>query len=156
MRYSIKFGLLALAVLLAAPGCHGGGGGTAADAQGSAPRATLENTLWKLVALGGEPAKAGSGGREISFTLATEGSRVRGSTGCNRMMGGYTLAGEKIGFTQLATTRMACANPDGQRLEAAFLKSLEEAAQWRIQGETLELSDNQGKKLARFESLYLR
>jgi heat shock protein HslJ len=149
----IKAGLSASVMVFALSACQGGGGKNPPDAP--LAQAALENTLWKLVKLGDQPITPTPGARESSFALASETHRVQGHTGCNRMMGSYTLQGNALHFGQLATTRMACPDGVGQN-EAAFLKALEAAAQWSIQGETLELRDSQGARLAVFESLYLR
>lgn len=154
MPNPLQSGLLAAMVLFTASGCQGGGGKppTAVPAQS---QVGLVNTLWKLVRLGDESLKPIPAAREIAFTLTPE-KRVHGSTGCNRMMGGYTLEGDALSFGQLATTRMACADPEVSRREMAFLKALEETTHWGRRGETLELYDSLDKPLARFESLHPR
>ena len=153
MHSSFKAGLYASLLAFAVSACQGGGGKNPPDAPQA--QASLENTLWKLVKLGDQPVTLAPGARQSSFTLVAETRRVQGDTGCNRMMGGYTLQGDSLRFSALATTRMACPDGVGQT-EAAFLKALEAAGKWRIQGETLELRDSQGASLAVFESLYLR
>lgn len=153
MRYSMKASLWALAGAFALSACQGGGGQKKPEAPMA--QASLENTLWKLVKLGDQPVTLAPGARQSSFTLLAEQRRVQGDTGCNRMMGSYTLQGDALRFGPLATTRMACPDSVGQN-EAAFLKALEAAGKWHIDGETLELRDGQGARLAVFESLYLR
>jgi copper homeostasis protein (lipoprotein) len=115
--------------------------------------ATLENTYWKLTRLGDKPAEIGAGGREVSMTLAGEGRRVHGYSGCNRFTGGYELDGKRLAFRQMAGTRMACM--EGMELEAAFLKAIGSTASWEIRGEHLELYDAGGAMLLRFESRYM-
>ena len=56
-------------------------------------------------------------------------------------MGSYTLDGDQLAFSELASTRMAC--PDMER-EAALLKALAAAATWRIEGAQLDLMDADG------------
>ena len=34
--------------------------------------------------------------------------RVSGTAGCNRLIGGFQLAGEELSFSRLASTKMAC------------------------------------------------
>jgi hypothetical protein len=76
--------------------------------------------------------------------------RVSGSSGCNRLMGGYRVEGEALTFDQLAGTRMACA--EGMETEKAFLDALARVARWRISGDKLELLDAGGRLLATFEA----
>lgn len=112
--------------------------------------ALLENTCWKLISLGGKPAKLGAGGREVSMTLVEERRRVQGFSGCNRFTGGYELDGKRLAFKQMAGTRKACV--EGMEQEGAFLKALASTASWEIRGEHLELFEAGGLSLLRFES----
>jgi heat shock protein HslJ len=62
----------------------------AAMAQGTAPTgakpvASLENTSWKLVAVGNAPAIIMPPVREASFMLHPADHRLSGSGGCNRL-----------------------------------------------------------------------
>jgi len=121
---------------------------------GSAIEPRLENTYWKLTQLGNEPVIVGERQREPHLILQPEGNRVAGSGGCNRLMGGYQLAGERISFSRMAMTRMAC--PDGMETERDFVAALEQVKTWKISGQHLELFNESGKLLARFESRELR
>lgn len=113
----------------------------------------LENTYWKLVRLADAPVVVEDGQREPHLVLHADETRVAGSTGCNRLIGSYQLAGEDLAFGQLGSTMMACA--DGMQTERAFLDALEKTASWRVLGEYLELYDAEGDRLARFEAVYL-
>jgi copper homeostasis protein (lipoprotein) len=115
--------------------------------------ATLVNTYWKLMRLGGAAATVGEGQREPYFILQIDGQRVAGSGGCNRLMGSYAVEGDRLTFGPLGGTRMAC--PEGMEQEHAFHAALGKTATWRITGERLELFDAVGKSLAQFESRYM-
>jgi copper homeostasis protein (lipoprotein) len=115
--------------------------------------ASLVNTYWKLMRLGGAAVTVGEGQREPHFILQVDGQRVIGSGGCNRFMGRYSVEADRLTFGPLAGTRMAC--PEGMEQEDAFHEALGSAATWRIIGERLELFDAAGKSLARFESRYM-
>jgi heat shock protein HslJ len=81
--------------------------------------------------------------------LETE-RRVAGSTGCNRIMGAYTLGDDSgLQFGNLATTMMAC---PGMETEAAFLAALRSIQSSKIQDGQLILIDGQGNPLARLEA----
>ncbi|MFP5430564.1 MAG: META domain-containing protein [Gammaproteobacteria bacterium] len=43
----------------------------------------------------------------VSFRFGNDG-RITGNASCNRFMGGYTLGGEGLVLTQMASTQMAC------------------------------------------------
>lgn len=113
----------------------------------------LVNTYWKLTRLGEAPVEVVDNQREAHLVLHEEDQRVAGSTGCNRLMGGYRLAGQALSFGQMATTRMACM--EGMDTEQAFLAALDRVAAWDVEGKSLTLTDAQGEVLARFEAVHL-
>ncbi len=117
-------------------------------------QASLENTLWGLTRLHDEPVVMENLDREPSLLLRAQDHRLTGSGGCNRLMGSYELDGEQIRFGEVASTRMLC--PDGQDIETTFLSTLAQVRAWKILGQHLELSDGDGRLLARFEARYLR
>jgi len=128
----------------------------AAQAACTAPASgtvSLENTYWKLITLRGQPVAVSERGREPHLVLQAAQHRVAGSGGCNRLAGGYTLAGDRITFGRLAGTMMACA--DGMTQERDFLDALAAVARWRIDGQRLELVDERGDVLVRFEAVAL-
>jgi len=122
----------------------------------SGPQSTaqLENTYWKLMTLGGESMEAPEGTREIHIVLHSEGNRVAGFSGCNQMMGSYTLKGAELTFNQMGGTMMACVN--GMEQEQKFHQLFPRVVGWKIAGETLQMLDGAGAVLATFESRYLR
>lgn len=90
----------------------------------------------------------------LSLHLTGRG-KLRGQAGPgiqrgNRFIGSYQLDGKRLGFIQMAGTRMACV--EGMEQEEAFLKALESTASWEITGEHLELYDAGGGMLLRFEA----
>lgn len=119
----------------------------------------LENTYWKLVALDDQPTPVVEGKREAHIVLhspnsKTQGSRVAGSTGCNRLMGEYQHDEHELSFDRLATTRMACPSEAGS-LERDFLATLNDVSGWQVEGKTLTLTDEQGVSRARLEAVHL-
>jgi copper homeostasis protein (lipoprotein) len=109
----------------------------------------LEKTEWKLVRLGDTAVKGDDLHRRPELVLDPATHRVSGSGGCNRIMGGYELKGDKLTFGQMASTMMACAN--GMDTEQDFLKALGLVKQWKVVGRRLELMDGSGKVVAVFE-----
>jgi heat shock protein HslJ len=69
-------------------------------------------------------------------------------------MGGYKLDGEKISFGKMGMTRMAC--PEGMQQEREFVDTLQRVRSWKITGQHLELFDEAGTPVARFEAVALR
>ncbi len=111
--------------------------------------ATLENTHWELARLGDAPVMLAAGQRAPYIVLDSSDRRISGYAGCNRLMGGYTLAGAKLSFTQLAGTMMACAQ--GMELEQALHAALTRVAGWRLEGNDLALLDAGGNAIAGFK-----
>lgn len=145
LTHHLKYLPLAAAIAMA--------GGCAATGDSAKPQASLTNTYWKLTQLDGAPVTmAPQQEREVRITLTDDG-KVQGFTGCNRVMGGYTLAGTALRFTQLAGTRMACPPPLMQ-LESAVLTKLNSVTGYQLEGEKLILLKD-GAPVARFESVYL-
>ncbi len=117
--------------------------------------ANLQDTYWKLLELDGKKIPlAPSHKRQIRITLASEGSRVIGFSGCNQFTGTFTQAESELRFSQMVSTRMACVAPYKQ-IEPKLLKILNQTTAYRIEGERLLLLQGD-KVLARFESVYLR
>ncbi len=98
------------------------------------PGPTLWNTSWVLTELDGEPVRDGAT-PTLDFL---EHGRAAGHTGCNRYFGSVTLAGNRIEFGGIGSTRMACPEPVMTQ-EHLFLKSLAEATRFETDGQTLHI-----------------
>jgi uncharacterized lipoprotein YbaY/heat shock protein HslJ/uncharacterized lipoprotein NlpE involved in copper resistance len=114
--------------------------------------AELLDTYWKLTRLGDEPVLMGEMAREPHLVLHSQDQRVSGFSGCNRLVGGFELEGDAIEFSQMASTMMACV--EGADTERAFIEALGTARSWRIIGQHLDLFDENGDLVARFEATY--
>ena len=108
----------------------------------------LTGAIWRPVELGEEriTQQTSPHAAYLQFTDDSE-TRVSGSTGCNRLMGGYVQEADRLRFTALATTRMAC--PDMTQ-EQAFLDALNSTTGWHIENNELVLNGDDGQTLARF------
>ena len=115
----------------------------------------LTGKYWKLVEVMGEQVQPKVGlGKEAHIVLKEETNRVQGNGGCNNLMGGYELgANNRIRFTQMASTMMAC--PD-MTTEQKFAKALETADGYLLKGDTLILNRARMAPLARFVAVYKR
>lgn len=120
-----------------------------------APQATLRNTYWRIVSIGGTTLTAGAGRREASLLLSGEAPRFAATIGCNQMIGGLETSGTTLRFQSGPSTMMACPPPlDAQeRLLAALLR---DTASYRLDGTMLALLAADGRPLARLEAVYLR
>lgn len=115
---------------------------------------SLLDTYWKLTRLYNQPVIVHDGQREPSITLASgDDLRVSGSDGCNRIMGSFQVKDNKLKFNKMASTMMACPSDSG--IAQRYHEALEQVQFWRIQGQHLELSDKDGKTLARFQAVHL-
>jgi heat shock protein HslJ len=91
-------------------------------------------------------------GAVVSLVAATEitarfgdDGRVTGSGGCNRFFGPYEVDGGRLAIGPVASTRMACPEPEGVgEQEAAFFAALERVATWSIREDRLQLRDEDG------------
>lgn len=89
-------------------------------------------------------------GTEITATFAEDGT-LSGSAGCNNYTATYTVDGEQITITPVATTMMMCVEPEGvMEQEAEFIAALATAATFSIQGDQLELRTADGALVASF------
>lgn len=93
--------------------------------------ASLTGTQWQLVQLGDNTTLAHEQRREPTLRLDADTGRVSGSAGCNRFMGSYSLNGNRIDFSQMAATQMACAQ--GMDTERAYLQALTRVQTWKVQ-----------------------
>ena len=113
--------------------------------------ANLRGTNWRLVSVGDKPVTTPADTQRVAhMILQTDSKSLVGSGGCNRMFGVYELNGDKLRFSGVGSTKMAC--QAGMDTESAFLQSLLKVVRWRIARNELELSDSVGVVLARFQA----
>ena len=111
--------------------------GCATAAGDPVPDVSLTGTYWKLVEVDGAPVQVAEQMREPHLVLD---GRLAGSGGVNRLMGGYTLAGGSLTFSQFATTMMA-GPPEAMRQEQAILSALGRVRGFDVAGDRLTLFD---------------
>ncbi|MEO5607381.1 MAG: META domain-containing protein [Polaromonas sp.] len=117
--------------------------------------AALQDTYWKLVELSGQPVAMLPGQeREVRITLASEGQRLMGFSGCNVLGGSYAQNGASLKFDQLASSMRMC-EPALNALERQVLDALIATTGQRINGQRLSLLAGE-RMLARFEAVYLK
>lgn len=119
------------------------------------PDASLTDTYWKLTEVRGQPIGASEAAREPHLVLHSEDGRLAGSGGVNRMMGGYTVAGNTLMFSQVATTMMA-GPPEAMQQEQTILAALATVRGFGISGNDLTLFDEAGAPVLKAVAVALR
>ena len=117
--------------------------------EGAVDPAPLADTYWRLTDLPGAEGFAVDPGLRAHLVLDGEEDRVSGSSGCNRLIGTFTLNGDALIFGPLAGTRMACP-PPAMELERRFHAALASVTGYSIDGEVLTFEGPDGP-VARFE-----
>jgi copper homeostasis protein (lipoprotein) len=119
--------------------------------QAETSAAVLTGTRWRLVEIRGQAiAPPREGEKEAFILLQADDNRFHGSGGCNNLAGTFALKeGNRISFTQIASTKMAC--PD-MSIETELLKILEMVDNYHLSGSTLTLNRARMVSLARFEA----
>ena len=112
----------------------------------------LIGTTWKLSGYhdGKSAFVSVLSGTEITAVFGEDGS-VAGSASCNNYRGSHEVDGSALTFGPLATTRMACAEPEGiMDQESAYLAALGSATAYEIKGDRLEMANAEGIRIAAF------
>jgi putative lipoprotein len=115
-----------------------------ASTQPPKPDASLTDTYWKLTEVDGQPVLVSDGVREPSLVLQSQESRFAGSGGVNRLMGGYTLDGTSLTFSNAASTMMA-GPPEAMAQEQVIVAALARVRGYTIAGDQLTLLDDAGR-----------
>ena len=114
--------------------------------------AMLLNTYWKLLELDDRAIVTPEGMQEAHVILASDESRAHGNAGCNRFFGSFERTGDRLQFSALGATMMAC--PEGMDTEQGFLQALSETTRFTISGQILTLFAGD-RPLARLEAVHL-
>ena len=124
-------------------------------AQPAKPDGSLTDTYWKLTQVNGQPIVVTDGLREPSLVLQGQDSRFSGSGGVNRLMGGYTLAGNALSFSNAALTMMA-GPPEAMAQEQTIIAALARVRGYTIAGDQLTLLDDAGRPVFQAVAVALR
>lgn len=109
----------------------------AAGAIGATAQGSRLGGQWDLVEINGEDVAD----LEAYLEFAANQKRFTGNTGCNRMFGPVGTRGQRIDFSNVGMTRMAC-GPDRrkQRIETALVEGLDHVERFRRTGNSLVLT----------------
>ncbi|MDZ4813670.1 MAG: META domain-containing protein [Pseudomonadota bacterium] len=111
----------------------------------------LVYTDWQLIEIGGKATAAITEGRHPSLNLSEKTGGAQGSGGCNRYASKFTQSGESLSFSTPLASKVGCASEVNQ-LEITFFAALRSVATQKIEGDQLELRDDQGKLLMRLQA----
>ena len=123
---------------------------------------TFDNNItekyWKLVELYGQKVvRSKNQAKDVHFILKVKDNKVIGHGGCNSFNGTYELQGmNRIRFSKMASTMMACLDASGMETESQFFKVLETADNYNVNGDTLLLNKARMAPLAKFEAVYFK
>lgn len=106
----------------------------------------LAGTAWQVTGVnnGNQGVVSIINGTELTLMFGTDG-KVSGNGGCNSFNGSYESKDAALKIGPLASTRKACATPDGvMTQETQYLTALQNAATYDISGNTLTIRDASG------------
>lgn len=104
----------------------------------------LTDTYWKIVEVGGRPVDLSETMREPQLVLSGQDGQFAGSGGVNRLFGGFTVQGDSLTFSPVASTLMAGA-PEAMQQEQAIVGALAKVHGYRIAGDHLTLLGEAGE-----------
>lgn len=105
----------------------------------------LLETTWTAETIGGTPTLPGV---ESSLAIASD-MRAGGRGGCNSYFAQALIEGDKLAFSAVAATRMACLGGASEQ-ETKFFEALAATRFFRLAEDRLYLVDANGKDLATF------
>lgn len=120
---------------------------------------SITNKYWKLVEVMGQPVPTDTQRRkEPHMILHTAENRVTGSGGCNGFSGTYQLdsINNRLRFSPLIATKMACLEGSRMKIEDQLFKALESANSYHVKGDSLQLFRARMAPLARFVAVHLK
>lgn len=98
----------------------------------------FEGSRWRLVDFDGQTLSALGVPTSVELQLDPTTHRVTGTSGVNRIAGTYQIAGKRISFGPVISTRMA-GTPEAMKFEADYLNVLGKIDEWSLTDGKLEL-----------------
>lgn len=113
---------------------------------------TLTEKYWKLIEINGKTVKSSE--KEAHFILKAADNRITGNSGCNSFAGSFEQQpGNRISFSKIASTRMACMD---MSIEDQLFNILSTIDNFSLNEGILSLNRARMAPLARFEVVYLK
>ena len=130
-----------LVVLAVSAGCGSSSGGSSGGGDSSSTSAAaLVGASWRLTGW----SVSSQDPNDFTITAEFKDGRIGGKSAVNQYGGPYTAGdGGSISFGDLVSTMMAGPEPD-MKAEQTYLTLLAAAKKFRVEGDTLTLSDAQG------------
>lgn len=115
----------------------------------------ITEKYWKLTEIMGKPVvKTDNMAKEPHMILKAADFRVNANSGCNHMNGSFTLMPmERICFSQMISTLMACPNMEIERQLAEVLAKTDS---YILKGDKLQLIRARMAPLAKFEAVAMK
>ena len=109
-----------------------------------APPPPILDITWQAESIGGTPVARGI---VSSLSIASD-MRAGGRGGCNSWFAQAEINAERLIFSAVAATRMACVSDDATKQEDSFFAALAATRFWRLDKDHLILLDAGGVELA--------
>jgi len=111
----------------------------------------LAETKWELVELNGKAIEKTTS-KDYFINFDSKSGTFKAFVGCNRISGNYFMkASDKLGFSNIISTRMACQNMD---VERGFFNNLQKTDNYMIEEDGKVLHFHIGKKaVAKFKAI---
>ena len=116
------------------------------DCEGNPTKASLTGTTWRLIEVDGQKLTLKEKMQQPYFILDSKEKKWKGVGACNSIHGIYLVKGEVLLIKRLISSRMAC--PDGMGVESSFIGALDSTETYQINGDFLQLLDQEGKTKA--------
>jgi heat shock protein HslJ len=97
--------------------------------------APMSGTRWRLTHVGTAEISTA----KPYILLAAQTRRFSGDGGCNRMSGAVEVGGRTVKFSQIISTKRACADRQLQLVETQFVENLARANSYYIRGDVMRL-----------------
>lgn len=142
---------LTLFVTLSANKCNNktaeaaGGGDVAA---GASKITSIVDSKWVVRSIKGNTVSMPDGAEAPWLRLLKDGGKVEGFGGCNSVMGGFKLEGDRVEFPNLGSTKKYCEST--QPTENAFMSAMRNTKTFKMDGEILHFMDADGSDQATF------
>ena len=82
------------------------------------------------------------------MTAHFSSNEIQGNASCNHYFGEYKINGDQISLSGLGWTEMACLDPEGiMEQEQVVMGLLSKAAEFRVIGDTLQITTSTGEIL---------
>jgi heat shock protein HslJ len=115
--------------------------------------ASLTNHTWTLTQLvvDGHDLPL-SDTKPITLSFKSQDHTFSGNSGCNSYGGSYSITGSQIHFSAMRSTLIFCSGPGVMEREAAYLLALPRVDSFRVDGNTLTLTGDNGAVLIAYRS----